>query len=128
MAIDYSVLAQPKPTPRRLVKARKKRQFAKDRKSCRAARYAKDGGCCQRCGRHLVLNPTDARHEFEIANIHEIRFRSRGGSATDVSNTQTLCAFHHAEAHGRMTPLAIDSYCGLGGWTEGLLPAMEFSA
>jgi hypothetical protein len=101
VAIDYRVLAIPKPEARKRVKARKKRQFAKARKSCRAARYAKDGECCVECGKHLVLNPSDARHEFEIANVHEVKSRARGGSATDVSNTKLLCCRCHEEAHGR---------------------------
>lgn len=82
-------------------KNRKRRQFRNARKTCRAARYAKDGECCVQCGRWLVLNPSEARHEFEIANIHEVKFRSRGGSAIDVNNTTMLCYRCHEKAHGR---------------------------
>lgn len=95
MAIDYSVLAQPKPEPRKKVKARKKREFAKKRKAARAERYAKDGGRCVRCTRKLVLDPRDARHEFEIANIHEVKPRSLGGNPLDPKGQETLCARCH---------------------------------
>ena len=89
----------PKPTPHRLVKARRQRAKAKARKSCRAVRYAASGGCCEHCGRPLKLNVSEARHELEIANIHEIVSRARGGSAIDPFNTMTLCAKCHREAH-----------------------------
>lgn len=82
-------------------KAKKRRQFKQARKTCRAARYAKDGECCVKCGRWLVLNPSEARHEFQIAHVHEVKFRSRGGSATDLNNTTLLCYRCHEKAHGR---------------------------
>lgn len=92
-------VTNPKPEPYKRVKARRRRLFAKARKSCRAARYFQDGGCCVDCGKPLVLNPGDARSEFEIANIHEVKPRSLGGSAIDVSNTKTQCLRCHKKAH-----------------------------
>lgn len=99
MAIDYTALAIPKPEPWKRVKGRRKRVKAAARKTCRAARYAKDSGCCVDCGRHLKLLPSEARHEFEIAHIHEIKPRSLGGSAVDVANTETRCYRCHGKAH-----------------------------
>lgn len=96
MAIDYSVLAIPKPTPRRIVKARRKRTFAKARKSCRAARYVLDGGRCVRCGKRLHLNPSDEGADwFNVANIHEVKPRSLGGNPLDPKGQETLCSDCH---------------------------------
>lgn len=90
----------PKPEPWKRVKARRKRQRAKARKTCRAARFAKDGGCCVKCGRPLVLTMAEGDW-WNVANIHEVKFRSRGGSAIEVENTMTTCAWCHAKEHGR---------------------------
>lgn len=96
MAIDYSVLAIPKPEPRKRVKARRKRQFAKARKASRAARYAMDGGRCVRCKRPLYLNPSDEGADwFNVANINEKRPRSLGGDPLDPKGQNTLCAGCH---------------------------------
>ena len=89
----------PKPEPYRLVKARRRREQAKTRKSCRAARYRMAGGCCERCGRPLVLDVTAARSWVEVAHCHEVVPRSLGGSAVDVVNTKLLCPRCHYEAH-----------------------------
>lgn len=97
----YESCAIAKPEPRKKVKARRKRLFLTQRKSCRAARYRLSGGCCERCGRPLVLDPQAARSVFEVAHIHEVVPRSLGGSAVDVGNTETLCCKCHAKAHGR---------------------------
>lgn len=89
-------VTNPKPEPHKRVKARRRRQFAKARQACRAARYAMDGGCCVRCGKPLKLNPSDEGADwFNVANINERVSRSRGGSAIDVENTNTLCADCH---------------------------------
>jgi len=95
---DLQRTASPKPlrgTQARL-KARGARHQAKARKACREARYVLDGGCCVRCGVPLKLNPSDEGADwFNVANIHEKIPRSLGGSATDVANTETLCAGCH---------------------------------
>ena len=102
--IDYSALAIPKPEPHRRVKARRKRQFAKARKSCRAARYAKDGGCCVRCGKPLKLNPSDEGADwYNVANINEKRPRSLGGDPLNPDGQNTLCAGCHTGS-GRHIP------------------------
>lgn len=96
MAIDYSVLANPKPEPRKRVKARRKRQFAKARKAARAERYRLDGGRCVRCKKPLHLNPSDEGADwFNVANINEKRPRSLGGDPLDPKGQNTLCASCH---------------------------------
>jgi hypothetical protein len=96
MAIDYRVLALAKPEPHKRVKARRKRQHAKARKSCRAARYTRDGGCCVRCGKPLKLNPSDEGADwYNVANINEKRPRSLGGDPLDPKGQNTLCAKCH---------------------------------
>lgn len=91
---------QPNPKPRRgsaqRAKAARKRQFMKSRKLARAERYALDGGCCVDCGKPLKLNPSDEGADwYNVANIHEIRPRSLGGSAIDPANQKTKCAGCH---------------------------------
>ena len=49
----------PKGTHKRL-KARLKRQQAKARTSCRTERYRMAGGCCEECGKPLVLDVDSA--------------------------------------------------------------------
>lgn len=65
----------------------------KARAVARAAAYNRSWvrGCCQACGRPLVLKPSEARHELEIANAHEIVFRSKGGNPNDSRNILNVC-------------------------------------
>lgn len=99
--INYSLLAIPKGTPAKVLRARAKRQHAAARAKCRAIVYKRAGGRCEHCWTPLVLKPSHARHEFQIAHIHEVVMRSQGGSDTDPDNCLCLCYIHHAEAHGR---------------------------
>jgi hypothetical protein len=92
---------QPKPTPRRIVKARRQRARMTARKSCRAARFQRAGGCCEVCGVPLKLHLSEARTVMEIAHVHEVKPRSLGGDPTDVEGTRLLCLICHEEAHGR---------------------------
>jgi hypothetical protein len=71
--------AVPKPEPLRRVKSRRKRAHMTARKSCRATRYQRAGGCCEVCGVPWSL----------------------GGDPTGVENTRLLCPKHHGKAHGR---------------------------
>lgn len=96
MGIDYSQLAIPKPEPRKREKARKDRQWRKDRKVCREAVYTAGGGHCVDCGKWLYLNPKDEGADwFNVANINEIVPRSLGGSAIDPANGNIKCAKCH---------------------------------
>jgi len=86
----------PKPEPYKRVKARRRRIFAKARKVARAERYARDGGCCVRCGVPLKLNPLDEGADwFNVANINEKRPRSLGGNPLNPDEQNTLCAGCH---------------------------------
>jgi 5-methylcytosine-specific restriction endonuclease McrA len=89
----------PKPEPRKRVKARRQRARMTARKSCRAARFQRAGGCCEVCGRPVKLHVSEARSVWEIANVHEVKPRSLGGSAVDVTNTKVLCLDCHRKAH-----------------------------
>ena len=92
----YQSCAIAKPEPHKRVKARQRRQFAKARKTCRAVRYARDGGCCVRCGKWLHLNPSDEGADwFNVANINETRPRSLGGDPLNPDEQTTLCAGCH---------------------------------
>ncbi len=39
---------------------------------------------------------------LDAAHIHEVVFRSAGGSPTDLANVLTLCGKCHLEMHGRI--------------------------
>jgi len=80
----------PKPEPRRKVKARAKRQHAQDRADCRRVVWERDWGRCVVCRRALTLDE---------AHIHEVVYRSRGGSDTDPANCVTCCYACHADVH-----------------------------
>ena len=91
--------ANPKPEPYRLTRARRRRAQAKARKTCRTARYALAGGCCEECGVPLTLDVNSARSWIEVAHCHEVVPRSLGGSPTDLENTKIYCPKCHFEAH-----------------------------
>lgn len=61
-------------------------------------------GCCQACGRSLVLKPSEARHELDIANAHEITFRSKGGDPTDTRNLLIVCGRCNVDGFHRRGP------------------------
>jgi 5-methylcytosine-specific restriction endonuclease McrA len=87
----FSASALYKPDSRKKQKAREDRQWTLQREACRAEVYARAGGCCERCGKPLVLRPSDAPHERLIANINEKVPRSRGGDPLDPANCNCLC-------------------------------------
>lgn len=104
---------QPKPTKadRHKQRAAERRQWKARRKICRATVYARAFGCCERCQRPLVLLPENARHVFEIANIHEHPPRSLGGDPLNPDECLCLCAECSAKEHAlpvdaRLTPPA----------------------
>lgn len=93
---SFSASATFKPESRKKQKAREDRQWGKDRAACRLKVYTDAGGCCERCGRPLKLNPNDeGATEFNVANINEKVPRSLGGDALDHTNCSCLCAGCH---------------------------------
>jgi hypothetical protein len=100
-ASNSPLLKLRKPEPKKKAQARAKRQKAKARATCRVFSYERSEGCCEGCGRWLVLRVSQARHEFEIAHIHEVQLRSLGGSAIDPANTKVLCHACHDKEHGK---------------------------
>jgi 5-methylcytosine-specific restriction endonuclease McrA len=100
-ASNSPLLANPKPEPRKKVKARATRSHAIRRADCRLAVYLRAQGGCEVCGKPLVLFPQDASYEFQIGHVHEVKPRSLGGDDTDPDNCQLLCYVHHEKAHGR---------------------------
>jgi 5-methylcytosine-specific restriction endonuclease McrA len=84
----------PKPEPHDRVKARRRRQFDAARARVREAQWEKDGRCCVRCGKPVVLKLAQGDW-WNVANINEKRPRSLGGSALDLANTETLCTGCH---------------------------------
>lgn len=105
MAIDWSGFLFGKKTRA----AREKEERAEDRKIrkarevCRYVVYTRARGCCEHCGRALVLLPKNANHEFQIANIHEEPPRSKGTDPTDPDSCVCLCTFCHDDVtHNRL--------------------------
>lgn len=87
-------VTNPKPTPWKRVKARRKRAFQKARDAVRLARWEQDGRCCVRCGKPVVLKLAEGDW-WNVANINEKRPRSLGGDPLDLGNTETTCARCH---------------------------------
>lgn len=70
-------------------------EYARDRPIARQQTWDRDKGRCQfpTCQRYVTL---------DAAHIHEVTFRSHGGSATDIGNTLTLCGKCHGEMHTKI--------------------------
>lgn len=77
-------LAFPKPEPRKVTKARTKREDEKARRECLAIVRKRDGYRCRRCG-------TDKGR----MDGHEIVLRSKGGDPHDPRNVLLLCEHCH---------------------------------
>jgi hypothetical protein len=82
---------------REAAERRAERDERKRRELCRYETYKRAHGCCERCGRALVLLPSQARHVFEIMNCHEEPPRSKGTDPTDPANTVSLCCHCHQD-------------------------------
>jgi 5-methylcytosine-specific restriction endonuclease McrA len=98
------LVADPKPPKgwREIGKRAEARQHAELRAACRKIVYDRAEGCCEWCGVPLVLLPSQARHEFQIAHIDEIKKRSQGGSDTDPDNCRCLCYKCHYRRHNQI--------------------------
>ena len=89
----------PKPEPLARRRTRKARDYQKARKACVTAVWGRAGGQCEVCHR-AVCQASETDQPLDIGHVHEIVFRSRGGSATDPKNCELRCAACHAAAHG----------------------------
>lgn len=95
--IDYNAIAEVGGIPKNPTVTRKRGEISREKTArdlARATAYNRPWvrGCCQVCGRPLVLKPSEARHELEIANGHEILFRSKGGDPNDSRNVLCVCS------------------------------------
>ena len=74
---------------------RKRIEYAEQRPIVRQQAWDRDKGRCQfpTCRRYVTL---------DAAHIHEVKWRGRGGSATDLANTMTLCGCCHEQVHPRV--------------------------
>lgn len=88
MAIGFGKPA-PKPTPRRILKARKKRAAAKIVKNVRAYVFEREKGICRCCG------------SMAAESMHEIIFRSQGG-AVSPENSIAVCGDGVRGCHGKL--------------------------
>jgi 5-methylcytosine-specific restriction endonuclease McrA len=88
MAIDYSDLPQPKPTPRVVDRIATKRALAQQERECRRHVKKREDTRCRACGRHGD-------------HLHHIIRRSRGGRWL-VANVVLLCLVCHQFAHAAL--------------------------
>jgi len=91
----------PKPEPRRVQKARERREAAAARAACLEVVWTRAGGRCEVCGR-AVKRATDPTlgSVFEVGHGHEIVSRARGGRPDDPANVRLCCILCHQRAHG----------------------------
>ena len=87
-----------KPEPRKKVKARTARQHAAARKACVDAVWKRAESACEKCGCY-VRRPTMTDCFAYWRHVHEVVYRSRGGSDTDPENCKLLCATCHQKVH-----------------------------
>jgi hypothetical protein len=96
----------PKPPKRLLRRLALKRATAAARKRCRVVVLARDGYRCRYCNAYVGAR----------GHVHEIVFRSRGGSPVEPTNCVTLCAEHHeAVQRHRIIITAEDAIAGANG-------------
>lgn len=86
---NHPGLALPKPKPRVLEKAERAKTKARDEAAIRNAVRHRDQWQCRICGRFGM-------------EVHHVRYRSRGGSSSDMANLVTLCRTHHREVHAKI--------------------------
>ena len=89
-----------KPEPRKRVKARTQRQHAAARKACQDVVWERARHCCEICGRWLK-KPRETDSVLDVGHVHEIVYRSQGGSDTDPLNCMLLCPEDHERIHLR---------------------------
>ena len=87
MAIDYSIFAIPKGTPRAFDKRAKRLDKEQQERECREAVRRRDKGKC------VIPGCRD-----KSDHLHHITYRSRGGKWR-TENIASLCASHHSMVH-----------------------------
>ncbi len=93
-----------KPEPLKRQKARTQRQHWTARVACVTEVWKRADHCCEQCGR-WVVKPAALPPPSEMGHVHEIVYRSRGGSDTDPKNCLLLCAACHAKVHAKRVTL-----------------------
>jgi hypothetical protein len=78
----------PKPTPKKVEKAREKRDDQAARSYCRLVVWKRAGYRCESCGR-----PVKMASDFfkDVGQVHEKVSRAKGGDPTDPENCVLLC-------------------------------------
>ena len=100
------MLKFPKPPSREVRRLAAQRDNAARRKVCRITVLARDGYRCRFCTAYVGVR----------GHVHEIKFRSRGGSPYEPPNCVTLCADDHALAQThRLIITAEDARLGANG-------------
>lgn len=79
------MLKFPKPPSREVRRLAAQRDNAARRKVCRITVLARDGYRCRRCSAYIGVR----------GHVHEIKFRSRGGSPYEPANCVSLCSRCH---------------------------------
>lgn len=82
--------AIPKPEPRKATKRRETARQRVERQATRLAVLQRDGYRCRACREAVSIDG---------AHVHELLYRSRGGSALDPTNCVSLCPRCHELVH-----------------------------
>lgn len=90
----------PKPEPRRVEKARNRRDRQVARRACWLAVYERAQGRCEKCGRSVKRVDDPSATEWDVGHCHEPRKRSRGADPTNPADVMLLCRICHAFIHG----------------------------
>lgn len=99
----------PKPEPRARGKARASRQKSMARAVLRLTVLRRDQYRCRVCGGHVTVGS---------GHVHELVFRSQGGSPHQAPNCVTLCPLCHGKVHDRKLWLVATTDLGADGPLE----------
>lgn len=89
-----------KPERRAVTKKLATRQRFVLRRQCREIVYRREQMRCQRCGKRTKHPRECYPGDPDMAHVHEIVARSRGGSALEPENCQLLCGACHLPPDG----------------------------
>lgn len=85
--------------------SKKTRARLPERATCRRIVIERDTGRCRSCGAWVG----------SAGHVHEIKFRSQGGSPYDPTNAVLLCAQCHSQIHARLITVIVMSAEGADG-------------